>query len=279
HLLILLHQTPTISKQAASYMRCLIPGIFAYGILQNILRFLQTQSVVFPLVVCSVAPLVLHLGLNYVLVYRTSLGYLGPPLANSVTFWVSALMLVAYVKRDKKFEHTWKGLTVEYRFVMFLEYWAYGVLVPLAGLMPNSETTTSLVAICLNAQAIAYNFTYGLSAAASTRVSNELGAGRPDQAKHAMGVTLKLSILLGAIMVTVLGFGHDTWAGLYNGSSEIIKAFAAMTPLLCVSIFLDTIQGILLEDMSKLSSMSSYRMLHIIIHAAKLLLLKGVAAA
>ncbi|KAH9609196.1 hypothetical protein KSS87_002232 [Heliosperma pusillum] len=259
HLLILLHQTPTISKQAASYMRCLIPGIFAYGILHNILRFLQTQSVVFPLVVCSVVPLLLHLGLNYVLVYCTSLGYLGPPLAASFTFWMSALMLMVYVKRDEKFEHSWKGLTMEsFHYVVpnlklalpsaamvCLEYWAFGVLVLLAGLMPNSKTTTSLVATCVNTEAIAYNFTYGLSAAASTRVSNELGAGRPDQAKKAMGVTLKLSILLAAILVTVLGFGHDTWAGLYSDSPEMIKAFAAMTPLLCVTIVLDSIQGIL----------------------------------
>ncbi|KAH9609199.1 hypothetical protein KSS87_002235 [Heliosperma pusillum] len=179
-LLLLLHQTPTISKQAASYLRCLIPGIFAYGILQNILRFLQTQSVVFPLVVCSVAPLVLHLGLNYVLVYCTSLGYLGPPLAASITFWVSALMLFVYVKCDKKFEHTWKGLTMEsFHYVIpnlklalpsaamvCLEYWAFEILVLLAGLMPNSETTTSLIATCVNTEAIAYNFTYGLSAAA-----------------------------------------------------------------------------------------------------------------
>ncbi|XP_074311106.1 protein DETOXIFICATION 19-like isoform X2 [Silene latifolia] len=228
-LLILLHQTPTISKQAASYLRCLIPGIFAYGILQNILRFLQTQSVVFPLVVCSVAPLLLHLCLNYVLVYCTSLGFLGAPLAASITFWVSALMLLIYVKFDKKFEHTWKGLTMEsFRYVV-----------------PNLKLALpSAAMVCVNTEAIAYNFTYGLSAAASTRVSNELGAGRPDQAKNAMGVTLKLSILLGAIMVTV-GFGHDTWAGLFSDSPEIIKAFAAMTPFLCITIFLDSIQGIL----------------------------------
>ncbi|KAL9236429.1 hypothetical protein vseg_011102 [Gypsophila vaccaria] len=258
-LLSLLHQTPDVSREAATYMRCLIPGIFAYGILQNILRFLQTQSVVFPLVVCSVAPLALHIGLNYVLVHCTSLGFRGAALATSVTFWVSAGMLVLYVKFAKKFQQTWRGFSMEsLDFVLpnlklalpsaamvCLEYWAFEILVLLAGLMPNSETTTSLIATCVNTEAIAYNFTYGLSAAASTRVSNELGAGRPNEAKHAMGVTLKLSIVLAALVVTVLGFGHDYWAGLYSDSTEIIIAFATMTPLLCISIFFDSIQGIL----------------------------------
>lgn len=56
-ILLLLHQNPDISKEAAVYMRYLIPGIFAFGTLQNILRFLQTQSVVMPLMICSLIPL------------------------------------------------------------------------------------------------------------------------------------------------------------------------------------------------------------------------------
>ncbi|CBI20274.3 unnamed protein product, partial [Vitis vinifera] len=74
-----------------------------------------------------------------------------------------------------------------------LEYWAFEILVLLAGLMPNSETTTSLIAMCVNTGAIAFMIAYGLSAAASTRVSNELGAGNLDRAKHAMAVTLKIT--------------------------------------------------------------------------------------
>ncbi|KAI9186970.1 hypothetical protein LWI28_022884 [Acer negundo] len=67
-----------------------------------------------------------------------------------------------------------------------LEYWAFEILVLLAGLMPNSELTTSLIAMCENIETIAYMITYGLSAAASTRVSNEFGAGNLEQAKSAM---------------------------------------------------------------------------------------------
>ncbi|KAJ8425490.1 hypothetical protein Cgig2_029572 [Carnegiea gigantea] len=258
-ILILLHQNPEISKETAAYMKCLIPGIFAYGTLQNVLRFLQTQSVVLPLMICSLIPLLLHFGFNYILVHCTSLGHIGAPLATSITFWVVLLMLVIYVNKAQKFEHTWMGLSKEsFHFVrvnlklalpsaamVCLEYLAFEILVLLAGLTSDSKTTTSVIAMCVNTENVAYNFTYGLSAAASTRVSNELGAGKVDGAKHAVAVSLKLSIFVAALVLLVLGLGHDFWASLFSSSPDIIKAFASMTPLLCASILLDSIQGIL----------------------------------
>ncbi|PQQ08250.1 hypothetical protein Pyn_18566 [Prunus yedoensis var. nudiflora] len=100
------------------------------------------------------------------------------PLAASISLWLSALLSA------------------------ILEEWVFEILVLMGGgLMPNSEETTSLMAtwltpislslnifssVCVNTEAIAYIVIYGLSAAASTRVSNELGAGNPDKAKKAM---------------------------------------------------------------------------------------------
>ncbi|XP_021287560.1 protein DETOXIFICATION 18-like isoform X1 [Herrania umbratica] len=258
-ILVLLHQDPEISRTAALYMKYLIPGLFAYGFVQNILRFLQTQSIVIPLVLFSVIPLGIHFGIVYSLVNRTSLGFKGAPLAASISIWISFLLLAMYVVFAKKFENTWKGLSSEsFHYILrnlklalpsaamvCLEFWAFEILVFLAGLMPNSEITTSLIAICVNTESIAYMITYGLSAAASTRVSNELGAGNPNRAKHAMAVTLKLSVLLSLAVVLTLAFGHDVWAGFFSDSRSIIKKFAEMTPLLGVSIAIDAIQGIL----------------------------------
>ncbi|KAF8024083.1 hypothetical protein BT93_F1327 [Corymbia citriodora subsp. variegata] len=87
--------------------------------------------------------------------------------------------------------------------------------------------------------------TYGLSAAASTRVSNELGSGNTDRVKNAMAVMLKLSILLAVAFVLALAFGHNVWAGLFSDSSSIIAEFGSMTPLLAISITLDSVRGIL----------------------------------
>ncbi|EPS63932.1 hypothetical protein M569_10849, partial [Genlisea aurea] len=258
-ILTLLHQDPQIAYQAVLYLRYLIPGLFAYGLLQNILRFLQTQSVVVPLVVCSVIPLVLHSGIAYVLVHHSVLGYRGAPVAASISLWISVIMLLGYVIGSNKFKQTWTGFSSESLNHVFsnlklalpsagmvcLEYWAFELLVLLAGLMPNSEITTSLIAMCVNTEAIAYMVAYGLSAAASTRVSNELGSGNPGRAKEATAVTLKLTLLLALVIVSALSFGHDLWAGCFTDSPVIIDAFASMYPLLVISILCDFVQGIL----------------------------------
>ena len=76
-------------------------------------------------------------------------------------------------------------------------------------------------------------------------MSNELGAGNPDGAKHATGVSLKLSLLLGLVVVLALGLGHNIWAGFFSDSSTIIKKFASLTPFLVVSILFDSFQGVL----------------------------------
>ncbi|OMO73227.1 Multi antimicrobial extrusion protein [Corchorus olitorius] len=230
-ILILLQQDAQISKTAASYITYLIPVI----------------------------PLGIHLGIVYSLVNWTDLGFKGASLGASISLWISCLLLAFYVFLAKKFEQTWQGLSFESFHYIFdnlklalpsaamvcLEYWAFELLVLLAGLMPNSEVTTSLIAMCVNTEAIAYMITYGLSAAASTRVSNELGAGNPIRAKNAMVVTLKLSVLLALAVVLILAFGHNIWAGFFSNSSEIIHEFASMTPLLLVSITIDSFQGVL----------------------------------
>ncbi|KAK8482178.1 hypothetical protein V6N11_024314 [Hibiscus sabdariffa] len=222
-ILVLLNQDPEISRMAALYMKYLIPNLFAYSFLQNILRFVRTQSMVIPLVVFSVIPLGIHFGIAYSLVNKTSLGFKGATMATSISIWISFLSLAMYVVFAKRFKNTWKGWSFEsFHYIirnfklalpsatMFcLESWAFEILVFLAGLMPNPEITTSLMTICVNTIDIAYMISYGLSAAASTRVSIELGAGNPNRAKHAATVTLKLSILVSLVVVLTLALGHD----------------------------------------------------------------------
>ncbi|MCD7448873.1 hypothetical protein HAX54_046967 [Datura stramonium] len=252
-ILILLHQDLDIAKEAGVFMKFLIPGLFAYGFLQNVLAFLQAQSIVMPLVVCSMTSLVLHIGIAYGLVHWTSLGFKGASLASSISIWISVLMLGVYMLFSERFSHIWRdGLSfVSFHHVIInlklalpsasmicLEYWAFELLVLSAGLMPNSETTISLIAM-------------------STRVANELGAGNPDKAKHAMVVALKLCVLLALLVDLALFFGHNVWAGLFSDSTEIINKFASLKPLLMISFVFDFFQGILSGFMDGLDMWSS----------------------
>lgn len=256
---VLLHQDPDISREAGVYLKFLIPVIFAYSMLHNVIRFLQMQAIILPLVLCSIVPLAIHIGVAYTLVHFTSLGIKAAPIAVCISMYISLAMLCLYILRAKRFEHTWKGFTFEsfHHIVsnlklalpsagmMCLEYWAFELLVILAGLMPNSKIATPVIAMSVNTEAVAFMVSYGLSAAASTRVSNELGAGNSSKAKHAMKVTLKLIALLAILVDLALGFGHQKWAGLFTKSSAVKERFGSIMPVLLVSIALDYFQGVL----------------------------------
>ncbi|KAK8503618.1 hypothetical protein V6N12_024790 [Hibiscus sabdariffa] len=256
---IWLHQDPRISKTAAIYLRNLIPGLFAHGFLQNILRFLQAQSIVMPLVWFSILPMGTHFGIVYGLVNWTGIGLKGASMAASISLWILFVSLAMYIACSKQLKHTWEGLSSEsFRHILTflkvalpsaamhcLEDWAFELLVLLAGLMPNSNISTSLIAMCVNTETIAFMFTCGLSAAASTRVANELGGGNPEKAKTAMAMALKLSTILTLAVGLTLAFGHNVWATFFTDSSLVVHQFASFVPLLVVSITFDSFQGIL----------------------------------
>ncbi|TYI84874.1 hypothetical protein E1A91_D05G397500v1 [Gossypium mustelinum] len=210
-ILIFLQQDAEISKTAALYIKYLIPGLFAYWLVQNILRFLQLQSILMPLVWFSVLPLALHLGIVYALVNWTDLGFKGAPLAASISLWISLVFLSSYVVLAQRFEETWPGLSSESFRLVFANL---KLAIPSAAM------------VC-------------------TRVSNELGAENPRKAKTAMAVSLKLSILLALTVVVALAFGHNIWAAFFTNTASIINQFASITPFLLISITIDSFQGIL----------------------------------
>ncbi|KAK4439176.1 protein DETOXIFICATION 18 [Sesamum alatum] len=258
-ILTILHQDPQISKQASLYLKYLIPGLFAYGFLENILRFLQMQSVAFPLVGLSLMPLIIHVGVAYALAHCTDLGFKGAALAASISLWIAVIILGLYILHANRFKDTWSGFSWEPFYSIFanlklalvsaamacLDEWAFELLVLLAGLMPNSTINTSLIAMCASTENFSFMLSYGLGAAVSTRMSNELGAEDPGRARRVMTVALKLTTFVALAVILVLVLGAHVWAGLFTNSPVIVAAFSSMTPLLALSIMLDFIQATL----------------------------------
>lgn len=66
-----------------------------------------------PLILFSMIPLGIHIGIVYSLVRSTSLGFEGAALAVSISLWIAIIMLAAYVKLAKRLAHTWEGFSWE----------------------------------------------------------------------------------------------------------------------------------------------------------------------
>lgn len=87
----------------------------------------------------------------------------------------------------------------------------------------------------------------------STRVSNELGAGNPDRARVVVLVTLSLAIIEVVIVGIVLFCCRHVLGYAYSNEKEVVHYIGVMTPLICLSIFMDSIQAVLSGQLFTLS--------------------------
>ncbi|KAH7528671.1 hypothetical protein FEM48_Zijuj05G0096800 [Ziziphus jujuba var. spinosa] len=258
-ILTLLGQDAEISAEAGQCARIMIPSIFAYGLLQCFIRFLQAQNIIFPMMLsCGITTLI-HMILCWILVLKSGLGNRGAALANSISYWINVLLLGLYVKFSSSCAKSWTGfskeslqniptflkLAIPSAVMVCLEMWSFEMMVLLSGLLPNPELETSVLSICLNTAATVWMIPFGLSGAVSTRVSNELGAGHPDAARLAVRVVLVMAIIEGLLVGLVLILIRNIWGYAFSNELEVIKYVAIMMPILAVSNFLDGLQCVL----------------------------------
>ncbi|KAJ6379782.1 hypothetical protein OIU76_016435 [Salix suchowensis] len=126
-----------------------------------------------------------------------------------------------------------------------LELWYNTVLVLLTGNLKNAEVAIDALAICLNINGWEMMISLGFLAAASVRVSNELGRGSSKAAKFSIVVTVLTSFSIGLVLFLVFLFVRGKLAYIFTRSHEVASAVADLSPLLAFSILLNSVQPVL----------------------------------
>ncbi|KAJ8440931.1 hypothetical protein Cgig2_022787 [Carnegiea gigantea] len=229
-ILILCGQDHEISMGAGTFNRWMIPTLFAYGILQCLNRFLQTQNLVFPMMISSLITSLLHALVCWVLVFVLGFGIKGAAMANNVSYCLNVLFLAIYVKISPTCKTTWVDFSSE----ALDDIWSFlRLAIPSACMM------------CFNTCWIVYMISFRLSGGISTRISNELGAGQPDRAKLALYVMVTMSISEGLVVAVITILVCHVWGRLYSDEDEVVNYVAKLMLLLAISDFLDGFQCVL----------------------------------
>ncbi|KAL6529956.1 hypothetical protein OROMI_028601 [Orobanche minor] len=258
-LLIFMGQDPSISAQAGKFAILLIPTLFPYAILQSLIRYLQTQSLILPMLWSSLASLCFQLPLCWAFIFKLNLGSAGGALSIGISYWFNVIALVLVVKYSPTCRKTSATFSRDvfvtmrefFKFaipsavMVCLEWWSFELVVLLSGVLPNPQLETSVLSICFTITSLHYHIPYSFGAAASTLVSNELGAGKPEAARVALGAVLVLSVaefLLASITIYicrgVLGYA-------FSEEKEVVGYVKEMAPFLCLSIVMDSLQSVL----------------------------------
>ncbi|KAB2029860.1 hypothetical protein ERO13_D07G079600v2 [Gossypium hirsutum] len=257
--LIFMGQDPQISHVASIYSIWLIPALFADAILQSLVRYFQSQSQILPLFLSSCATICFHVPLCWVLVHKTNLGYVGAALAITLALWFNVIVLGFYMRWSASCESTrtvivgdvfasikeFLGFALPSAVMCCLEWWSFELLVLLSGLLPDSELETSVLSICLSTTSLHYFVPYGVGAAASTRVSNELGAGNPHSARVAVNVVMILGIFEAMTVSITLFSCRYAFGYLYSNEQEVIDYVGEMIPLISLSVIIDSLLAVI----------------------------------
>lgn len=105
-LLVIAGQDQLISHEARKYAMWLIPALFGSAILKPLTRYYQTQSLVCPMLLCSLIILLFHLPACWVLIYKLEIGTHGAAIAFTLSTWLNVMLLGFYVMHSSAFERS-----------------------------------------------------------------------------------------------------------------------------------------------------------------------------
>ncbi|XP_020204979.1 protein DETOXIFICATION 41 [Cajanus cajan] len=252
-------QSESIAEQGQVFARGIILQLYAFALSCPMQRFLQAQNIVNPLAFMSVGVFLLHVVLTWLVVFVLEYGLLGAALTLSFSWWLLVLLNGMYIVLSPRCKQTWVGfsvkafkgiwpyfkLTVASAVMLCLEIWYNQGQILIAGLLSNPTVSVDTISICMNYFNWDLQFMLGLSAAASVRVSNELGAAHTRVAKFSVIVVNVISILISIFFCAIILILRVPLSMLFTSDSEVIEEVSSLTPLLAISVFLNFIQPIL----------------------------------
>ncbi|KAJ3674069.1 hypothetical protein LUZ60_006061 [Juncus effusus] len=244
-LLLLLGQDESISNAANTFILFSIPDLVILSFLHPMRIYLRSQGITLPVTYCSLVSVFLHVPLNYLLVGYFKMGISGVALAMVLTNFNLLLALVIFILCSGVYKDTWVQpcidsltgwstlikLAVPTCVSVCLEWWWYELMILLCGLLNNPKATVSSMGILIQTTSLVYVFPSSLSLGVSTRVGNELGAGRPGRARRATIVSFLLASLFGMLAMVFTVSVRNHWGMLFTKDKEILKLTAAALPI------------------------------------------------
>ncbi|KAF7808808.1 protein DETOXIFICATION 14-like [Senna tora] len=258
-LLVFLGQDPLIAHEAGKFAVCMIPALFGYATLQALIRYYLMQRLITPLVMSSLFTLAFHIALCWTLVFKSSLGRFGAAFAIGASYWLNVILLGLYMTFSASCAKTRVPVSLElfhgigefFRFgipsagMICLEWWSYELVTLLSGFLPNPELETSILSICVQITVTIYTIPESIGSSASTRVSNALGAGKPEVARVAAFTAMVLSASEALVVSSIIFASRHVLGYVFSNEQDVVDYVTEVAPLLVLSVFVDSLHGTL----------------------------------
>ena len=196
----------------------------------------------------------INAGLNYLFVYTLEMGLLGAPIATSISYWLSFLLLLGYARLvngyecwggfDRKCFHnigTFTRIAVLGFIQVGTEWWAFEIVAIVAGQLGTIPLAAQ--SVIMTADQVMNTIPFGVGVTTSSRIGNLLGAKNARGASRAAHTGAILSMILGAIVLAILMGTKDDFARLFNDDEDVVRLTAKVLPYVALFQIADGLNG------------------------------------
>ncbi|KAM0323493.1 hypothetical protein ACHAQA_008773 [Verticillium albo-atrum] len=248
--LALMIPEPESARLVGQYLRILIFGGPAFICFEGGKRFVQAQGLFQATTWVLVAAAPINVVINYILVWRMGLGFIGAPIAVAITQNLLPLFLFLYVRYidgsqcwggfSRRAFSNWGAmlwLALPGMVMIQAEYMAFEILTLFSSRFGASYLAAQSVLVTLTA--ISYQIPFPISIAASTRIANLIGAGLVDAAKTTGRVSTIAALISGLFNLVIFSSLRYHLPLLFTDDEEVIEIVASVLPVCAVMLVFD----------------------------------------
>jgi MATE family multidrug resistance protein len=242
HILSIIVPEKETARLAGLYLKILIPGAPGYAAFESGKRYVQAQGLfsatMYILLIC--APL--NAFMNWFFVWKLDWGFIGAPIAVSITEIILPLLLFLYVRFvdgyqcwggfDRRALKNWAPmikLALPGLVMVLAEFLAFEILTLSSSWLGPTELAAQSVLGSITG--ITFQIPFPMSVAASTRIANLIGATLAVPAKTAAKVAMVGACIVGVFNILLLSLLRNYIPRLFTPDQEVIDLVAHLLPL------------------------------------------------
>ncbi|CEL63100.1 putative transporter C323,07c OS=Schizosaccharomyces pombe (strain 972 / ATCC 24843) GN=SPAC323.07c PE=1 SV=1 [Rhizoctonia solani AG-1 IB] len=252
-ILLKLKQEPKVAHMAGVYLQWFVLSLPGQTITVVARRFYQAQGRSHIPTIIMIPAAALNAFLTWLLVWGPDpfrLGFIGAPIASSVSFDLMALAYIihAYFINSPEAWHPLNHLCLQELGKLFRlglsstgqiasEWWCWEIVALAASqLGPISLAAQSVLLTSAN---VVFMAPFSVSLATSIRVGNALGSGQARKAKLAAETAIGLSVVIAMLISATYMIFRKNWGYMFNNDQEVVDLVAHVIPFLACSQLFD----------------------------------------
>ncbi|KAI9596991.1 mate-domain-containing protein [Syncephalis fuscata] len=256
-ILLQLGQSEELSALSGRFIRWSIPCLVPYLMFECMKRYLQAQGIMDAGTYILMVTSPINVATNYLLVWwpPIALGFIGAPIAMSLSHWLNLSFAILYVRYVRGGE-CWGGFSREAfrgwgQFIKLglsgmaficSEWWAFEVVALIAGYLGTIPLAAQ--SVVLTTATIMYMIPAGISITSCNRIGNELGLKNSNRARLACNSALLLGVVVSTFNTSILLIFKNNWGYLFNDDPDVVQLVGDLLPIVALFQIGDVFGGV-----------------------------------